>query len=230
MNDEQNKKLNDEVNQIIQSRFEFITRHYLSVRDAYNNHYDWPELDPLRHEICICITFGLCQAAITLTNHLLESVLKYALIIKCGDKVKQSKEDIKGRVITALIEKYRDCIEKYNDASLSNTINLARREGLISKEQKKQLHYFRQIFRNAYSHSDKIKTFGKSTMPVTGVRLEENKFVTDEVDEPEIAFLLVGQGIVQFEIAQKTAAQYFLYIDMLVRDIKDKLFPKEENS
>jgi len=229
MDHEQRKKYTDEVNEIIKSRFEFINRHYLSIRDAYQNHYDWPELDPLRYEICICITFGLCQAAITLTNHLLESVLKYALIIKCGDKVKQSKEDIKGRVITALIEKYKNCIEKYNDNSLSKTINLARREGLISKEQKKQLHYFREIFRNAYSHADKMKTFGKSTVPVTGVRLEDNKLVTDEINEPEIAFFLVGQGIVQFEIAQKTAAPYFLYIDKLVRDIRDKLFSKDKN-
>ena len=228
MNDEQRKKYTDEVNEIIKSRLEFINRHYLSIRNAYQNDYDWAELDPLRHEICICITFGLCQAAITLTNHLLESLLKYALIIKCGDKVKQSKEDIKGRAITALIEKYKDCVKKYNDQSLNTTINLARKEGLISKEQKKQLHYFREIFRNAYSHADKIKTFGKSTMPVTGIRLEGNKFVTDEVNEPEIAFFLIGQGIAQFEFSQKTATPYFLYIDGLVREIRDKLFLKDK--
>ncbi len=98
------------------------------------------------------------------------------------------------------------------------------------KEQKKQLHQFREIFRNAYSHSDKIKTFGKSTLPITGVRLEENKLVMDEVGEPEIAFFLIGQGIVQFEMAQRTALPYFLYIDKLVREIKDKLFPQKENS
>ncbi len=229
MNDERRKKFTDEVNEIIKSRFDFINRHYPDIRDAYQNHYDWPELDPLRHEICICITFGLCQAAITLTNHLLESLLKYALIIKCGDKVKQSKEDIKNRVITALIDKYKNCIEKYNDQSLNTTINFARKEGLISKEQKKRLHNYREIFRNAYSHADKIKTFGKSTIPVTGIKLEDNKLVKDEVSEPEIAFFLIGQGIVQFEKAQKTATPYFLYIDGLVREIRGKLFSKDIN-
>ena len=227
MNDEKRKKYTDEVNEIIKSRVEFINRHYPSIRKSYHNHYGWPELDTLRDEICICITFGLSQAAITLTNHLLENLLKLALIIKCGNKIKQSEEDIEGRVITALIEKYKDCIEKYNGKSLSTTINLARKEGLISKEQKKQLHQFREIFRNAYSHADKIKTFGKSTMPVTGLKLVDNKIVTDEVHEPEIAFFLVGQGIFQFEMTQRTAAPYFLYIDSLVREIKDKLFSKE---
>jgi len=228
MDDSQKNKLTEEVNEIIRSRIQFIDHFYLQIREAYNNHYDWPELDPLRHEICISIMFGLCQAGITLTNHLLESLLKYALIIKCGDKLKQSKEDVQGRIITSLIEKYKDCIKKYNDANLSTTINKARKEGLISKEQKKQLHVYREIFRNAYSHSDKLKTFGKSTMPVTGIKLENDKLVIDEVGEPEIAMFPIGQGIVQFEIAQKTAVPYFLYIDKLVREIKAKLFPLDK--
>jgi len=66
-------------------------------------------------------------------------------------------------------------------------------------------------------------------MPVMGIRLEDNKLVTDEAQEPEIAFFLVGQGIVQFKIAQRTAVPYFLYIDGLVREIRYKLFSKEGN-
>ena len=228
MDDSQKEILTEEVNKIIHSRFQFINRFYLQIRDAYNNHYDWPELDPLRHEICISIMFGLCQAGITLTNHLLESLLKYTLIIKCGEKVKQTKKYVQGRIITSLIEKYEDCIKKYNDKSLSTTINKARKEGLISIEQKERLHLYREIFRNAYSHSDKLKTFGKSTMPVTGVKLENGKFVIDEVGEPEIAIFLIGQGIVQAEMAQKNAVPYFLYIDKLVREIRNELFPLDK--
>ena len=228
MDDSQKKQLRDEVHEIIRSRSQFIERFYLQIREAYKNHYDWPELDPLRHEICISIIFGLCQAGITLTNHLLESLLKYALIIKCGDRVKQSKEDVQGRIITSLTAKYEDCIKQYNSANLNSTINKARKEGLITKEQKIQLHFYREIFRNAYSHSDKLKTFGKSTMPVTGVRLNNDKFIIDEVSEPEIAMFLIGQGIVQFEMAQKTVVPYFLYIDKLVREIKSKLFPLDK--
>lgn len=230
MSDEQNKKLTDEVNEIIRSRFEFIERNYPSIRDAYRNHYDWPELDPLRHEICICITFGLCQAAITLTNHLLETLLKYALIIQHGKNKEQKEEETKGRIITSFIEKYKEGVQLYGDANLDKTINRACTVGLITKDQKNQLHQFRDRFRNAYSHSDKKKTFGKSTVPVAGVRLENEKFIPDEKSEPEIANLLVGQGLIQAMMAQNDAPEYFLYIDKLARDIREKLFGSIENN
>lgn len=60
------EQFSDEVNAIVRSRKEFIDRHYIAVRDAYQDAYNWPELDTLRHEICLCITFGMCQAAIDL--------------------------------------------------------------------------------------------------------------------------------------------------------------------
>lgn len=142
MDEEQSKIITEEVNQIIHSRFEFINKHYLSIREAYKNQYDWPELDPIRHEICICIMFGLCQAAITLTNHLLESLLKYALIISHGKDKKQKEEKIKGRVVSAFVEKYKEGIKLYDDANLEKTINRACTVGLISKEQKnKRINY-----------------------------------------------------------------------------------------
>ena len=92
------------------------------------------------------------------------------------------------------------------------------------------LHQFRDRFRNAYSHSDKKKTFGKSSMPVSGIRLENDKFVEDEKGEPEIAKLLIGQGLVQAMMAQNDAPEYFLYIDKLAREIREKLFgPVDDN-
>ena len=222
MNEEEKKKLTEEVNEIIQSRFEFIHRHYLLIRDAYKNDYYWPELDPLRDEICLSIMFGLCQAAITLTNHFLESLLKFALIILHGKDKKE--EDIKGRIITSFMKKYEEGIGLYGNANLNKTIDCACSVGLITKEQKKQLHQFRERFRNAYSHSDKTKTFGRSTMPVTGLKFENTEFKLDEKGEPEIAKFLIGQGLVQAMRAQNDAPRYFLYIDSLARDIRKKLF------
>ncbi len=224
MDEEKGEILTEEVNEIIRSRIEFINRHYLSVRDAYKNHYDWPELDPLRHEISLCIIFGFCQAAITLSNHFLESLLKYALIIRHSEDNEQSEEEIKGRVVTSLVEKYKEGIELYGDANLNKTINCACTLGLISKKQKKHLHEFRDRFRNAYGHSDKKKTFGESSLPVTGVKLEQDRLNIDEISEPKVSELLVGQGIIQATMAQHEAPLYFLYINALAREIREKLF------
>ena len=226
MDDKEKQAISDEVNEIIKSRFQSINKFYLSIREIYKDHYNWPEMDPLRHEICLCIMFGLCQSAITLTNHLLESLLKNALIIDHGKKVEQTEEEIKGRAISAMIDKYSDGIKKYGDKNLDYTINQSRKLGLISKEQKKELHIFREIFRNAFGHADKNKTFGKSTMPVTGMKLENDKIIPDESGEPEVAKLLIGQVIVQHRIAQEHAVPYFQYIDNLVRQMKSKLFQK----
>lgn len=227
MNEEQKKILTDEVNRIIQLRVEYIDQYYPIIRNAYKNDYDYPEFDPLREEICICIMFGLCQAAITLTNHFLESLLKHALIVLHGRGKKQNEEEIQGKVVTSLIKEHEEGIKCYGNANLHKTINRACTVGLISKEQEKQLHRYRERFRNAYGHSDKQKTFGKSTMPVTGFKLENGKFELDERSEPEIAKLLIGQGLVQAMIAQNDAPEYFLYIDSLARKILKILFDPE---
>ena len=218
------KIMASEVDEIIQSRFQFINRQYPNIRDAYKKHYKWSELDSLRHEICLCIMFGLCQAAITLTNHLFESMLKYALITLDGKENKQKEEEIKGRVISSVIEKYEEGFNRYGEQDLGSNINSACTLGLITEEQKIRLHILRVRFRNAYGHSDKQKTFGKSTMPVTGVKLENEKFTIDEKLEPEVAKLIIGQGIVQARQAQSDAPQYFKYMDSLVREIREKLF------
>lgn len=229
MNEEKNKILVEEINEIIRSRFEFINKNYLSVRDTYKNHYDWPELDPLRHEISLCIIFGLCQAAIALTNHLLESLLKYALIIKHSENKKMDEEKTKGQVVTSLIERFEEGRRLYGDANLDTTINRACTLGIISKEKKKRLHECRERFRNAYSHSDKEKTFGDSSMPVTGVRFDKDGLKIDETCETKIAEFLPGQGIIQVILAQKEATPYFLYIDSLAREIIEKLFGSDND-
>jgi len=224
MNEEKSKILLEEINGILRSRIKFINKNYLSVRDAYKNYYDDTRLDPLRHEICLCIILGLYQAAITLTNHFLESLLKYALIIKHSENKKIEEEKIKGAVVTSLNERFEEGIRLYGNANLDKTINRACTLGLISKEQKKRLHGCKERFRNAYSHSDKRKTFGDSSMPITGVKFDKDGIKMDETIETKIAEFLPGQGIIQVIFAQKEAIPYFLYIDSLAREIIEKLF------
>lgn len=230
MNEKKENILSEEIDEIMRSRVDFINRYYLSVRDAYKNYYHWPELDPLRHEISLCIIFGLCQAAITLTNHLLESLLKYALIIHHPDSEKAGKEGIKEPAVTSVINRFEEGTRLYGDANLGETINRACTVGLISKTQKKQLHEFRERFRNAFAHSDKAKTFGDTSVPVTGVKLENDKLKVDETSEVKIAEFLVGQGIFQATLAQREAPHYFKYVDALVREIMEKLFGPADDS
>lgn len=223
MDEERRRQLSEEVNEILRDRVEHINEHYVRVRNAYQTHYEWPELDPLRHEIALAITLGLYQAAIALTNHLLESLLKTALIIH------HSKDAIRQQdgVLNAFTVGSAEARARFGNKDLNDTIGAARKSGLISKNQQKQLHFVRERFRNAYSHADKAKTFGDVTVPAQGVKLEDGQLKIVEEAELKMADLIIGQGIAQAISARANAADYFLYVDALVREIREKVFPPE---
>lgn len=224
MGDEIDKILENEVAGIIDSRLPFVYNIYTKIRFRLYNTYQWPELDPVRNEICLCLMFGLSQAAITLTNHLMESVLKYSLIEKLS---KDNTPPRKGKAITDFVGKFADALGIYDNSDLSKNINKACSLGLITKEQKKLLHKFRIDYRNAYSHSEKEKTFGNRTIPMQALKIEDGKIVMDEQSQPEIARMLVGQGLIQAKIAENEAPDYFIEVDNVVRYIRDKLYNYE---
>lgn len=227
MDEATKKAIIDEVNAIIRERQTTIGKNYLRVRDCYLTEYGLPELDPLRYEITLCLTFGLYQAAITLTNHLLESLLKYALIYHHALQKQQERQRIEGHAVEALIEWLSEGKNLYADKNLDDNINRACTLGLITKEQKKKLHDIQQTFRNAYGHADKGKTFGEATVPVEAVHFTGERVVRDGKKEVRLADLLIFQGIFQVIYAEKDAVPYYLYIDSLARQIIAKLFPQE---
>ena len=187
-------------------------------------------MDSVRSEICKCLICGLYQAAITLANHLLESVLKKALIIDESAKNKTEQSDI--------TNVFDDATEKYANKYLDFTINQACRKGLINKEEKNILHGFREQYRNAFSHADPQKTFSGISIPAT-------IFTTKDLDNPEEFFKkaftnkpnvtlsaennVIIQGLVQRIKAEQEAVHYFLAIDGIIRNLYLKLFEASRN-
>lgn len=207
-----------------------IRNNYDTVADIFENEYGWPEVDSVRSEICKCLICGLYQAAITLANHLLESVLKKALIIDESAKNKTEQSDI--------TNVFDDATEKYANKNLDFTINQACRKGLINKEEKNILHGFREQYRNAFSHADPQKTFSGISIPATII-------TTKDLDNPEEFFKkaftnkpnvtlsaennVIIQGLIQSIKAEQEAASYFLTIDGIIRDLCSKLFDVNRN-
>lgn len=217
---QENTKRN-ELEEIVDYRIGILKSNYKAVRYIYNNHYDWPELDPIRHEICLCYIFGFYQAVMTLTNHFLESMLKYALII---NHPVESKPDNKNSIITYFIDRYKEGNEKYGNSNLYQTINAAYTQGLITKEEKKQLHIIRKQFRNAYGHADKTKTFGKAETSMQSAQVNEKGIDIKENMMTKIKNMIIGQGIFQVIHAEQNALSYFLYIDKITRKVRSKIF------
>jgi len=117
--DELKKLLIVELNQILRDRQPIMVRNYPYLRDSYLQEYGLPEIDPIRYEVVLCLIFGLYQAAIALSNHLLESLLKYALIYHYALQHKNPEEDIRGRTIEALNDWCAEGKRLYADKNLS---------------------------------------------------------------------------------------------------------------
>ncbi len=224
MDEKERQTVTAELKAICQERQREMWQNYLLIREAYSIEYDFPELDPVRHEVALCLVFGLPQAAITLTNHLLESLLKYALIYDHALKHQPNIQPQPGAATRTLVDWLRPAKHLYADKDLNFTIDRACAVGLITKAQKKRFHEIRQNFRNAFSHADKDKTFHDTIAQVTPTHVKGGTISTESPEQVPIADLLIGQGFFQVTYAQKSAVPYFLYIDRLAREIRAKVF------
>lgn len=179
------------------------------VQNQFLIDYGWSEFDPLREEISRCLICDFCQAAITLTNHLLENFLKTMLIYNdksCIDKT----QDIR--------KSFNAGIEKYNDKNLIETIGYAKRLGIISKEDSQILIKYKDDFRNAYSHADKKKIFKDLKLPTQEISLNKDLEYEIRASENSNLFeLLFAHGFAQALLSKKTAFEYFIKVDEIIR-------------
>ena len=196
----------------------------LTIKDIFNVKYGYPEFDPLRDEICKCIICNLNQAAITLTNHLLESSLKKCLAMKYSVSNKHS--NIK------LEESYKEGITKFDKRNLKDNIYSACTQGLITKEQKKLLLKFKNEFRNAYSHASTSDIFKNKSVKGKAVSLKEGESTENLLKRifgnksDEVLFvkdILPIQGLMQVVVAEQISIQYFSEVDKILREILKKI-------
>ena len=219
---------NDRLGQFVKDLNSHIDSNYDIIKENFNLEYGYPELDPLRDEICKCIMCGLNQSAITLTNHLLESSLKKCLAMKFSIENKQ--------VDTQLEDAFKEGISKYDNLLLVDTINRACSQGLITKEQKKQFKQFKDDFRNPYSHASVSEIFRDLKVKGSMVSMTEEEkensekfvkrlFQTETKEILSVKDILPIQGIIQVNIAKQNIIPDFSEVDKTVREMLTKLKP-----
>jgi hypothetical protein len=211
------------VNEFLKNLRNNLYQNISKCHSEYNNEYDFPELDPLRYGIASCIICGYYQAAITLTNHLLENALKTFLIYHDVLTIHANSEKY-------FYQKIATGIDKYDGQKLNNTIDIAFTKKLISSEEKIELHNFREDYRNAYSHASKKKIFKDETLGISEIEVKEGQILVNDKIE-QIIHILPFQGILQSKYAEANCVGYFKYVDRLVRkillrldELKDKKF------
>lgn len=207
--------MTDRIKQFIDELNGYIGTNLSKVNFQFNTEYGWAEFDPLRDEISKCLICDLCQAAITLTNHLLESFLKTMLIYH-ETITNRDKND------NDLLTMFKPNVDKFDGLDLSQTLGRAKRKGLITKKQWKVLDGYRDNFRNAYSHAEKKKIFKDLTIGTNIVELENNQLNTSDYNQTPIIDVLFGQGIAQTFLSKKIAFDYFISVDTIIRNALDR--------
>ncbi|MCB0508950.1 MAG: hypothetical protein KDD21_11690, partial [Bacteroidetes bacterium] len=157
------------------------------------------------------------QAAVTLTNHLLEKSLKAVLIF--NEPNNQNYTDI-----SQIENHFENMNNLHGNKLLYETITACQAKKLISDEQAEKLNEYRQNLRNAFSHADSNKTFGE-TKKIVGIF---NPFVHNEIQSKEVkvANFPFLQDTTQKQIADKECVTYFKYVDSVIKSITPNLFIK----
>lgn len=226
MNMDRANELVDELQELINEQLPEMVMSYGRIRDRLRNGYGWPEMDALRVEVALCLAFGRHQAAMTMTNHMLESFLKISL--GYAESFKHLDEGDHEPTTDGLVKMLRPGFERYNRKNLYDSIEAAFDLGLIDSDQKVQLHIIRQSFRNAYSHADREKIHGESEIPVQGVHFGNKGPIVEPKSARRIVDLPFIQGEALAHHARANATDYFLYLDTLVRKVRFKLFPEND--
>lgn len=196
--------------------------------DKYSKYFDlsykvFHELNTSVFEIAKCLILDLNKAAITLTNHMLERLLKLALIY--------NEVGIQSKSVDSLNQTYQNpVVVKYGKLVLGKTIEECRIKGLITKEEHDFLYdTVREVFRNGFSHADysKILEGVSDTLPGYSASLAgEDGVIQVSLNPKTIPFL---QSVTMERFAKQNAGDYFKTVINLLTNIEERMVRKSAN-
>lgn len=182
--------------------------------------YAYPELGTVIFEINKCLILGFDRAAITLTNHLLERVLKLALIyneIGLGPKPLDTWDEL-----------FSEPSKKYNSINLGSSIEKCKKLELLTQKEKNILFdTIRTLMRNGFSHADPSEIL--KDLP------NESPFFAGSFDDPtnikEIKLnqkaIPIFQSMQMDNFAKETSLKYFDFVFKLMKNIDLRLNEKK---
>ena len=188
---------------LIEKNFDLIAPYFITRSDVFK------ELVVKIHEVNSCLIFDCFSASISLTNHILERLLKISLVYNETGLGQVRMRDINNH--------FGPAHNKYQSEDLYKTINLCCSAGLITKEHKKYLNdEIREKLRNGFSHSDPNK------MLKNDIFVWNDKSITTDVRlDPLI------QSTLMYNLAQEQALPYFQYIVGLIIHIEKVLIEND---
>lgn len=185
--------------------------------------YVFSELGGTVFEINKCLILEFYRASITLTNNLLERLLKLSLIYY--------EAGIGPKPVEVWGATFEEPNKKYSSIPLGNSIEKCRKLDLITENEKVFLFdTIRELMRNGFSHAD-------STKILNGIPDETTMFQGSFSNPTEIKPVTVNQKIVPFmqaihieNFAKENAASYFDYVYELIKKIDQRLIDRNEKT
>lgn len=157
-------------------------------------------LYPILAEICSCFYLQKNMAAVTLTNHLLESAIKFALVFKEGNG--KTFDDF--AKMDTLFEE--EC-KMYMGETLNNNINNLHKKGMIDDTLKDRLIHLKNLYRNPYSHaSNNALVNTASTLIVCG-DLSNPSYIEER--QAKVAYIPRFMVDARIDFINRTGFSYF---------------------
>lgn len=211
--EKENKKLIDDRFKTIEAEFKQLMLSDLKEKfeknfDSTKKHYlftsglfCFKELESYVNENIKCIILEYYSASITLSNLILERMLKLALIqYEVG--VVENIEDWDSKYSKA---------NKYSKLTLENSIKECKKRKLIDENQEIILHEYRRKIRNGFSHYDPNQIF-KDEATIVGAVIQNTdpeKVKHFEIDYKAVPVL---QTFYVNKFAKENAEEYFDFI------------------
>lgn len=181
--------------------------------------YIFTELGGTVFEINKCLILEFHRASITLTNNLLERLLKLSLIY--------NEAGIGPKPVEDWSSAFEEPNKKYSSIPLGNSIEKCRKYDLITEHEKVFLfNTIRELMRNGFSHAD-------STKILNGIPDETTMFQGSFLNPTEIKPIIMNQKIIPFmqavhidNFAKENASNYFDYIFELIMKIDQRLIDR----
>ena len=183
--------------------------------------YVFSELESSIFEINKCLILELYRASITLTNNVLERLLKLALIY--------NEAGIDPKPVENWNSSFEKPNKKYGAIVLAESIDKCRKLGLISDDDYIFLyHTIRKMMRNGFSHADSSKILEDLPDEITmfqGSLSNPNDTKSVNLYQKSIPFI---QAIHMDCCAKESAAKYFDYVFELINRIDKRLIDKQK--
>jgi hypothetical protein len=210
------------IKEITLSKADFFNNKIIENIQTLNSFYEhhfilFCNLNTLVNENINCLLLGLNQASIFTTNHLLERMLKVALMDfhTKGYYIGNPKFEIK----------LEEAKKLYDGKVLNDTINFAVAKSIITEDERKELINLKNEFRNPYSHAEAAKIIKDAPQTFTGfmgsfteamdAMTKGKQIPLKQITVPSYAFAQEHQ----FNLAQTKSFDYFKQIFNLMIEI-----------